>query len=105
MAFAPAGLMMIGTRGEGVLMSRDQGQTWTPLAGAPSSANIQSLAVGSDGTIYTGVYESGLFVSRNEGKTWTPRSFAYLSHVKQVAADDNGIWYVGCKRDRVIEKL
>jgi len=96
-AFAPSGLMMIGARREGVLLSRDQGQTWSRSTQALPGANIQSLAVGSDGVLYAGAYEKGLFVSRDEGRTWGLRSFAYLSYVKQVAADVSGLWYVDVK--------
>lgn len=65
-----AGRVYAGTQSNGVLVSHDSGDNWTP-AGLPDIA-VRSLAVSQHraGTIYAGCKPVSLYVSHNRGATW-----------------------------------
>lgn len=59
----------VGTRGDGVWKSRDEGQNWQQLAFP--ERDVFSLAVSAaDGAVYAGCEPSRLFVSRDKGANW-----------------------------------
>jgi hypothetical protein len=60
-----------GTKGNGVLSSRDRGKTWQP-AGPDGPTLVKALAVSGTqpGTIYAGTKPAGVFVSRDGGASW-----------------------------------
>lgn len=59
-----------GSRGEGVHVSRDGGETWH--AAAPVHGDVFSLAISAaDGALYVGTEPSRIFRSRDRGTTWT----------------------------------
>jgi photosystem II stability/assembly factor-like uncharacterized protein len=64
-----------GTSSNGVLISSDNGKTWTPTnTGLPDSSlggrSILSFAI-SGNTIFAGTNGNGIFFSTNNGKSWT----------------------------------
>lgn len=68
LAAAPDGSQILATTGNAVLVSTDQGATWTPLPGAPQLL----LAAWADKTTATGVTTTGhLAVTTDAGATWT----------------------------------
>jgi hypothetical protein len=61
--------VLVGTRGHGLLVSGDAGETWQQI-GLPET-EIFSVAISpADGALYAGTEPSRLFVSRN-GEPWT----------------------------------
>jgi photosystem II stability/assembly factor-like uncharacterized protein len=68
-SFATSGQMVYaGTQSAGLLASRDQGRSWTPVAGL-ASRYIRSL-LAARGRLYAGTDADGVMVSEDEGRTW-----------------------------------
>ena len=74
----------------GIVVSKDDGQTWTPLSALPGYSN-EAIAIMADpfhrGTLYAGGY-GGLFQSTDAGVTWTQPSNAALNSYTPVLAAD-----------------
>ncbi len=68
------GTIWVGTATSGVLVSRDSGETWEKLGGAPENVPISSIAIDPKrpNNIYVGSIHS-LYVSRDGGRTWNRR--------------------------------
>jgi photosystem II stability/assembly factor-like uncharacterized protein len=64
----------VGTAASGVLVSRDDGETWSQIEGVPAEAPISAIAVDPKRpeTIYVGTKYT-LYLSRDGGKSWTRR--------------------------------
>jgi photosystem II stability/assembly factor-like uncharacterized protein len=64
-----------GTTLSGLVMSSDNGLTWTKIAGIPSVVPIVAIEIDPENadTIYVGTTQS-LFVSRDGGATWSRRN-------------------------------
>lgn len=61
--------LFAGSAGNGVLLSKDNGTTWTEVNNGLSDLTVQSLAViGS--TIFAGTYQGGVFISTDQGASW-----------------------------------
>ena len=69
-ACAAHGTQMAAARREGVVVSSDAGQTWTPAEIPSSITRIHRAAYSSDGTLWLGTRE-GVYLSKDQGKTWT----------------------------------
>jgi photosystem II stability/assembly factor-like uncharacterized protein len=67
---AAHGTQMAAARREGVVVSSDAGQTWTPTEIPSSITRIYRAAYSSDGTLWLGTRE-GVYLSKDLGKTWT----------------------------------
>ncbi|MFC5864686.1 WD40/YVTN/BNR-like repeat-containing protein [Acidicapsa dinghuensis] len=60
---------MLAARRQGVVYSRDHGQTWDPM-GIPSRIkDIHTIAFSKDGSFWIGAGD-GIYFSRDKGKTW-----------------------------------
>jgi photosystem II stability/assembly factor-like uncharacterized protein len=68
------GTIWVGTATSGVIVSRDNGETWEKLGGAPDSVPISSVAIDPKrpNYIYVGSIHS-LYLSRDGGRTWQRR--------------------------------
>ena len=53
---------------DGFYRSVDGGQTWQQSVSGMGIAEVNSIAVGADGTVWVGL--NGLFMSTNQGQTW-----------------------------------
>jgi photosystem II stability/assembly factor-like uncharacterized protein len=51
---------------------------------------MQGVAVGTDGSLWAGLWEQGLRVSFDDGATWKPRPFAYVGHVADMVFSEDG---------------
>lgn len=60
-------MIYVGTVGEGLWRSDDDGETWAPEPGLPADARIYSLAVSLDDRLYVGA--RGVLY-RRDGRTW-----------------------------------
>lgn len=60
-------MIYVGTVGEGLWRSDDDGETWAPEPGLPPAARIYSLAVSLDDRLYVGA-RGGVY--RRDGATW-----------------------------------
>ena len=68
------GTIWVGTATSGVIVSRDNGETWNKLGGAPDAVPISSIAIDPKrpNYIYVGSIHS-LYLSRDGGRTWQRR--------------------------------
>jgi len=68
------GTIWVGTATSGVVVSRDNGETWEKLGGAPENVPISSIAIDPKrpNYIYIGSIHS-LYASRDGGRTWLRR--------------------------------
>ena len=64
---AAAGDLVLAGGGAGVHLSRDGADTWERM---PLDADVYSVAIGPDGTLYAGTEPSMLFRSDDRGETW-----------------------------------
>ena len=63
------GAVMAAARQDGVVLSRDGGQTWWPMGIPTVLTRIHSIAFAPDGTLWLGARE-GVYFTRNLGKSW-----------------------------------
>lgn len=68
------GTIWLGTAASGVLVSRDDGETWEKTGGAPERTPVSSIAIDHKrpNHIYVGTIHS-LYVSRDGGRNWNRR--------------------------------
>ncbi|MEI6822335.1 MAG: T9SS type A sorting domain-containing protein [Bacteroidota bacterium] len=59
-----------GTEYNGVLLSTDNGMSWTAVNnGLPITTGFTAIAI-KDSNIYVGTYEAGIYLSTNNGNSW-----------------------------------
>ena len=63
------GKRMAAARPDGVVLSKDGGQTWWPMGIPLVLTRIHRVAFSADGTLWLGARE-GVYFTRNLGKTW-----------------------------------
>jgi photosystem II stability/assembly factor-like uncharacterized protein len=71
---AHPGIIWVGTATSGLLLSRDDGETWQKVAGVPVDAPISAIVVDEKRPerIYVGTAQT-LYLSRDGGKNWMRR--------------------------------
>ena len=60
---------MAAARSDGVVLSKDSGQSWWPLGIPTVLTRIHRVAFSPDGTLWLGARE-GVYFTRDKGKTW-----------------------------------
>ena len=86
----------------GVLISSDNGKTWTPAnTGLPDTSTVLTFAM-SGNTIFAGTNGNGIFFSSNNGKSWTAFNSGLPSNINVqsmtvsvdniFAGTNNGVW-------------
>ncbi len=63
------GALLAAARPDGVVLSRDAGQTWWPMSVPTALTRIHRIAFSPDGTLWLGARE-GVYFTRDKGKTW-----------------------------------
>ncbi len=94
LAWKSGGYLFAGAE-PGLFMSTDDGSTWVKLGSHPPSADVQSITVAPDGTIYTANWESpagGLQRSTDNGAHWSSLG---LGAVSAVAWNSRGYLFAG----------
>ncbi len=68
------GTIWVGTAASGLIVSRDDGETWDKVSGIPANIPISSIAADPKrpNYLYVGTIHS-LYISRDGGRTWTRR--------------------------------
>lgn len=68
------GTIWVGTAKSGVIVSQDNGETWTKTGGAPDNVPISSIVIDPKrpNYLYVGSIHS-LYISRDGGRTWLRR--------------------------------
>ncbi|MDQ3181732.1 MAG: hypothetical protein M3Q33_14600, partial [Acidobacteriota bacterium] len=68
------GMIWVGTAVSGVIISRDDGETWQKIAGIPENIPISSITVDPKRpqNVYVGTSQT-FFLSRDGGRVWTRR--------------------------------
>jgi ligand-binding sensor domain-containing protein len=69
LSVAAHGLQMAAARPDGVILSTDAGQSWTPTGVPEMLTRIHSVVFSADGTLWVGARE-GVYFSHDLGKTW-----------------------------------
>lgn len=71
---AVPGMIWVGTASSGLIVSNDNGETWSKVAGIPANIPISSITVDPKrpNYIYVGTIQS-FFLSRDGGRSWTRR--------------------------------
>ena len=70
-AFNSAGHVFIGTQGQGLLRSTNEGDTWAMISSGIPDGEVRDMAFGPGGIIYAGTFTVGMYRSTNNGATWT----------------------------------
>jgi hypothetical protein len=65
-----ANILYAGTQGEGVLRSKDRGETWQPAGMAGQIVKSLAASPHESGVLYAGTKPASVFVSRDAGVTW-----------------------------------
>ena len=96
--------VLVGTQGEGALLSRDGGRAWEPIE--LPERDVFSVAIGpADGALYAGTEPSRLFVSRDGGEwaelealqeipsreSWSFPPRPWTHHVRWIAPDPHDV--------------
>ncbi len=68
------GTIWVGTASSGVIVSTDDGETWSKVEGIPANIPISSITVDAKrpNYVYVGTIQS-FYLSRDGGRTWTRR--------------------------------
>jgi photosystem II stability/assembly factor-like uncharacterized protein len=69
LAVAVHGETMVAARVDGVVLSKDSGQSWWPLGLPTMLTGIHRVAFSPDGTLWLGARE-GVYFTHDLGKTW-----------------------------------
>ena len=69
LAVAAHGSQLTAARRDGVVLSTDGGQTWTPIGIPAMLTRIHSIVFSADGTLWLGARE-GVYFTHDLGKTW-----------------------------------
>ncbi|MFN3695294.1 MAG: WD40/YVTN/BNR-like repeat-containing protein, partial [Ignavibacterium sp.] len=85
--------IFVGTPGDGIFRSEDNGQTWTQINNGLSNFYVYSLAVHQNGDIYAGLVLY-LNKSTNNGNSWSLTNLA-ASNIITLAIDSGGIIFAG----------
>lgn len=72
--FAQDGFIAAATAEDGIFISIDRGQRWTPWNFGLIDMNVYALDFTHDGVLFAGT-ESGIFRSRNGGRAWEEVDF------------------------------
>ncbi len=85
------GTIFIATGG-GVYSSTDGGNSWNS---AQMSGITQSLIIGPNGTLWTGLYNGQLWNSTDGGNSWSLDYYNFPYYVRALAFDSKGHMFVG----------
>lgn len=68
----PAGTVFAGTSQQGIVRSRNAGNSWEPLRNGLPAGNVTALAIapGDPRTVYASLRDQGIFRSRDGGDSW-----------------------------------
>lgn len=72
LSFAAGGSLVAGFREDGVMVSSDGGNTWTPHRKGLLAAAIHTLAAAPDGSVAYAGSVSSMFRTTDRGATWDP---------------------------------
>ncbi len=91
------GLILLGSQGQGILKSSDNGLNWSPANDGLSGEVVSSIAIRQDGlALHAGCEGMGFFTSRDEGGSWVASSDGInMVKVTDVAVD-------GLDPDRIV---
>jgi photosystem II stability/assembly factor-like uncharacterized protein len=93
--------LFAGTADHGVYRSTDNGMTWdaTDTTGI-GFANVESIAIGNDSTIFISTEGRGVFRS-SDGHTWTYTGTGSGGNINRIAVAQDGYVYAGIQQNIV----
>jgi photosystem II stability/assembly factor-like uncharacterized protein len=69
LSVAAHGTLLVAVRQDGAVLSKDSGQSWTPIGIPAMLTRIHCIAFSSDGVLWLGSRE-GVYFTRDLGRTW-----------------------------------
>ncbi len=69
LSVAAHGALLVAIRQDGAVLSRDAGQSWTPMGIPAMLTRIHCVAFSADGTLWIGARE-GVYFTHDLGRTW-----------------------------------
>ena len=99
--FASNDVMFTGTLGSGVYKSEDYGNTWVQINNGLTDLYVYSLAMNSNGGIFTGTENGYVFYTSNNGLSWSRTNLNAGSKVKALAIAPSGSIFAGLENDGI----
>jgi len=98
-SFSKNNYVYVGTSNEGILMSTDNGKTWSPLNKGIENQAVWSIVTDSTGSIWAGTDSGGVFYSTDLGSTWSRRNDGIVNpiSVDVFSGPDNYLYAVNPK--------
>lgn len=95
----PGGVILVGTRGQGIFRSTNDGATWSNVW-LSNRNSAMSFAKADTSLIFLGSYQDGLYRTSDEGRTWAKAGLGsnsaigltYTSQRVLLAASDSGVF-------------
>ena len=99
--FVSNDVMFTGTLGSGVYKSEDYGNTWVQINNGLTDLYVYSLAMNSNGGIFTGTENGYVFYTSNNGLSWSRTNLNAGSKVKALAIAPSGSIFAGLENDGI----
>lgn len=84
------GTIWVGTATSGVIVSKDDGKTWSRIEGLPQNVPVSSIAIDPKrpNNIYVGTIQA-LYISRDGGRNWNRARSVPLGNFTSILIDPN----------------
>ena len=83
--------IFVGTFGDGIYLSQDNGNTWMPKnSGLPSSYIFFICEKGN--RVFASLYYGGLYFSQDNGNSWTLIPFTFEGYITSLSVNGNNIF-------------
>lgn len=86
-----------GTEKDGLYKSTDYAETWNPVPGSVTAADVRDIAIDPEGNLYAAIYGGGLSKSSDKGDTWKRINNGPFTNVnfRSIVSDNNGVIFAG----------
>lgn len=99
------GHIFLGTQGQGLLRSTDNGATWLSISSGISDGEVRDVAIGPGGIIYAGTFTAGMFRSTDDGGTWISINAGLPEKdIASITVTNTGRVLVGIKKSNGVYK-
>ena len=88
-----------GTEKDGFYKSTDYGDSWNPVPGSVTAADVRDITIDSEENIYAAIYGGGLSMSSDKGDTWKRINNGITNaNFRAVVSDMNGVIFAGSEQ-------
>ncbi len=96
LAVDPHDHIFAATRGQGVLRSSDDGNTWQPINSGLTDTSFSCIVIHRTAGLFVGANGGGVFRSTNDGVNWTPINNGLSTRdITSLCIDSSDILYAG----------